>query len=154
MANEKYIKGFTGNLAVWVPGVSPALGAYKPVVCLTESSHELVQETIDKVNMCTLGQTIQTVRSVTESATISGEVVDLTSLGGDTTQVTVEYLKSLSKAQVNDGPNIFRLSRGSGFLYFSANLSNVSDSYSADSDATFSATLAIQGSSSSVDPNA
>lgn len=144
------IKGAGGVLSVY------ATSAYKPVICLTESSHELVQNTIDTVTMCSDGNTEQTPISITETVNISGIVVDTTASGGSSPGETVDELKGRAKAQVTSGlPDTFRIARGtSGFLYFKAFLTNVSDTYPAEGYATFSATLQIQGNSSSVDPNA
>lgn len=148
--NVPKIKGAVGVLSVY------ATSAYKPVICLTESSHELVQNTIDTVTMCSDGNTEQTPISITETVNISGIVVDTTAGGGTSPGETVDELKGRSKAQVTSGtPDTFRLSRGtSGYLYFSAFLTNVSDAYPAEGYATFSATLQIQGNSGSTDPKA
>ena len=143
------IKGAGGVLSVY------ATSAYKPVICLTESSHELVQNTIDTVTMCSDGNTEQTPISITETVNISGIVVDTTASGGTSPGETVDELKNRAKAQVSGGADTFRLSRGTtGYLYFKANLNSVSDTYAAEGYATFSATLQIQGNSSSADPNA
>ncbi|MVZ65040.1 hypothetical protein GQF61_04195 [Sphingobacterium sp. DK4209] len=149
MAGEVYIKGDTGTLAYWDGD------AYKPVVCLTSSSHELTMNTVEKVNMCNAGKTIQSPQSISESVQIEGEVIDTTAVGGVTPGVTVGELKALARAQVTAGVgDDFRLNRGpEGFIYFKALLSNVSDSYQAGEDATFSATLTITNDPTEVDPH-
>lgn len=150
MAGEVYIKGDIGTLAYWDGD------AYKPVVCLTSSSHELVMNTTEKVNMCNAGRTIQSPQSISETVNIEGEVIDTTEVGGVSPGVTVGELKSLARAQVTSGTgDLFRLNRGpEGYIYFTALLSNVSDAYNAGEDATFSATLTITDDPTDVDPNA
>lgn len=148
MAGEVYIKGDVGTLAYWDGD------AYKPVVCLTSSSHELTMNTVDKVNMCNAGRTIQSAQSISESVQIEGEVIDTTAVGGVSPGVTVGELKALARAQVTGGSDSFRLNRGpEGYIYFEALLSNVSDNYQAGEDATFSATLTITNDPSDTDPN-
>lgn len=152
MANEKYIDGLR-TLAVWTAG-SP--GAYKPIACLTDSAHSLTMTMIERVNVCTGGKTEQAPKSITESFTINGVIIDTTVAGGTTAQASASELKELARAQVANGTvNTFKASDGtSGYIYFDAVLSEVSDNFTAGEDATFSASLAINGTPSAVDPNA
>src|SRR5690606_33350552 len=147
MAGEVYVRGDVGTLAYYDGE------AYKPVVCLTSSSHEMTMNTIEKVNMCNAGKTIQSAQSISESVQIEGEVIDTTDVGGVSPGVTVGELKALARAQVTGGSDKFRLNRGpEGYMYFEALLTGVSDSYTAGEDATFSATLTITNDPSDVDP--
>jgi len=150
MANEKHIKGSSASLA-FHDGT-----AYKPVICLTSTSHEMVMNLVERVSYCTEGKTVSSPQSISETVQIEGNIIDTTDLGGNPPQITGDELKELARNQVTSGNgDTFRLGRGaSGYLYFTALISNISDSYPADGDATFSATLTIQGSSSSVDPKA
>lgn len=147
--NYTYIKGSSGTMSVWIESES----AYKPVVCLTDSSHDLTINTLDVVNMCTNGQTISMPDNISETVSINGQIVDTTAVGGVSPGVTADELKQMARDQVQSGVgNVFRLSRGTtGYIYFTGVLSNVSDNY-AEGIATFSASLTIQGAPSSVDP--
>ncbi|MGJ1499622.1 hypothetical protein ACR79R_20080 [Sphingobacterium spiritivorum] len=149
MANEKYISGWEGTLAHW-DGT-----AYKPVGCLTSSAYQSTMNMIDKVNMCTQGQTVQSPGTITRSVQIEGEVIDTTSVGGTTAMITIEELYALQEAsRVSKVPNDWRLSRGPfGYKYFKGFLSDLSDSYPAEGDATFSATMTVQENPTEVDPH-
>lgn len=149
MANETYAQGFKGILSVW----DTTAEAYKPLACLTSTSHSLSGTTVEKVNMCTEGKTITKLQSINETVDFEGEVIDTT---GDTARVSLADLKSLMREQASDGqPDEFRLERDfDGFLYFPGQFLSLSDTYSADSDATFTGQLGIQGEVTEVDPHA
>lgn len=150
MAGEIPIAGHTGTLSIYDGS------AYKPVICLTSSSHEMTMNLVERVTMCSGGQTEQSPQSISETVNIDGIIVDTTAVGGTSPGLTADELKEKARAQVSSKvPDAFRLSRGSsGYIYFNAFLSNISDSYPADGDATFSATMTIKGSSGSTDPKA
>jgi hypothetical protein len=150
MAGETPIAGHTGTLSIYDGA------AYKPVVCLTSSSHEMTVNLIERVTMCSGGKTEQSPQSISETVSIDGIIVDTTAVGGTSPGLTADELKAKARTQVTSKiADSFRLSRGSsGYVYFDAFISNISDSYPADGDATFSASLAIKGTSSSTDPKA
>jgi len=152
MANETYANGFNGVLSVW----DGEAEAYKPLACLTSTSHSMTGNTKEKVNMCTQGKTITKLQSISETVDFEGEVIDTTSLGGGDVRASLADLKALMRAQATSGqPDIFRLSRDfDGFLYFPGQILSLSDNYSAEEDATFSGQLGIQGEVTETDPNA
>lgn len=152
MANETYAKGWNGVLSVWDGGNE----AYKPLACLTSTSHSMTGNTQEKVNMCTQGKTVTKLQSITETVDFEGEVIDTTSLGGGDVRASLADLKALMRAQATSGqPDIFRLSRDfDGYLYFPGQILSISDNYSAEEDATFSGQLGIQGDVTETDPNA
>lgn len=149
MANETYAKGFKGILSVW----DATAEAYKPLACLTSTSHALSGTTVEKVNMCTDGKTITKLQSINETVDFEGEVIDTT---GDEARVSLADLKALMREQAADGEaDDFRLERDfDGFIYFPGQLLSLSDTYSADADATFTGQLGIQGDVTEVDPHA
>ena len=148
MAGEKYIPGKEGTLAVAVGN------AWKPVGCLTSSSYSATMNMLEKVNMCTDGQTVQSPGSITRSVQIEGEVVDTTSIGGSGIDQSFDELYELQENQiVTKTPNKWRLSRGPlGYKFFEGFISDLSDNYQAGEDATFSATLTVQAKPTEVDP--
>lgn len=152
MAEEKYANGWKGVLSVWDATVS----SYKPLACLTSTSHSMTGNTKEKVNMCTQGKTITKLQSISETVDFEGEVIDTTSVGGVGVQASLAQLKELMRAQAASGDSdVFRLSRDfDGYIYFSAQILSLSDTYSASEDATFSGQLSIQDDVTETDPKA
>lgn len=150
MAGEVNIKGSEGTLSYW-DGT-----AYKPVVCLTSSSVQKTMNMLDKVNMCTDGETVQSPNGITRSVGIEGEAIDTTDLGGQSAKASLQELDDLQETQNDTGvPTDFRLSRGPlGYRYFPGFITDLSDSFDAGQDATFSATLSVKGKFLEVDPHA
>lgn len=149
MAGEKYVSGWVGSLSYWDGA------AYKPVGCLTSSSFQSTMNMIEKINMCTQGETEQSPGSIVRSVSIEGEVIDTTAVGGVPASVSIEELYVLQEeSRVSKTPIPWRLNRGpSGYKYFKGYLSELSDNYAADADATFSGNLTVQGNPTDVDPN-
>lgn len=149
MAGEKYVSGWVGSLAVWDGD------AWKPVVCLSSSSYTSTMNMIEKINMCTGGDTEQSPGSIVRTVQVEGEVVDTTAVGGVSPGVTIEELYELQETQrTTKAPNDFRLNRGPfGYKYWSGYFSDLSDNYAADADATFSASLTVNGNPTDTDPH-
>jgi len=148
MSNEKNIAGHEGTLARRVAD------AWKPVGCLTSSAYQSTMNMLDKVNMCTNGQSVQKPSNLTRSVQIEGEVIDTTVIGGESIDQSFE---ELYEAQENEAitktPDDWRLSRGPlGYKYFKGFISDLSDNYQAGEDATFSATLTVQDKPLDTDP--
>src|SRR5690606_36575371 len=116
MANENYGQGWKGVLSVWDNTAS----AYKPLACLTSTSHSMSGNTQEKVNMCTQGKTITKLQSITETVDFEGQVIDTTALGGGDVRASLADIKAIMRTQATTGqPNDFRLERDfDGFLYF------------------------------------
>ncbi|MGM1431153.1 hypothetical protein ACS126_18000 [Sphingobacterium lactis] len=149
---KTYAKGWKGILSIWDDTAS----AYKPLVCLTSTSHAMNGNTQEKVNMCTQGKTITKLQSISETVDFEGEVVDTTAVGGGSVEASLADIKAIMRAQALSGEaDDFRLERDfDGFLYFPAQFLSISDSYSASEEATFSGQLGIQGDVVEVDPHA
>lgn len=133
---------------------------YQPVVCLTETSYSSVVEMIDRVTVCSEGQTESSANDVNRSVSFSGIVVDVTSLG-DVAPTVSEAIDALYAAQeaslANKKPDAWLLKTKTGEstfdnVYFYAYLSDASDSFPAEGDATFSGTLTINGKPTATAP--
>lgn len=148
MAGEKNIAGDLGNLSVFDGA------AYKPVVCLTSSSLSSTLEMLEKVNMCNPGKRVNSPGTLTQSVQIEGEVIDTTDVGGDPAKVSYdELLEKQMLYPTTKTPDKWRLSRGPlGYKYFEGYISGLDDSWQAGSDATFSATLTVEGTVSDTEP--
>lgn len=149
MANEKYVAGHSRTLARWDGE------AYKPQVCLSSIAFQSTMNMLEKVNMCTAGQTIQSPSSMTRSVQLEGEVIDTTAVGGQTVEDSLEELYEVQDVEfTTKTPDLWRLSDGPfGYKYFYGFISDLSDNYQASEDATFSATLTVNDKPTTVDPN-
>lgn len=147
----KYVSGVSGAHLAYYDGT-----AWKPVMCLTDTSYQQTLATIEKVNACTNGETHQSPGSITRSVSINGEVIDTTEVGGTPVGVTIDELYSLQDdSQENKTQQDWRLDRGPfGYKYFKGVITDASDNYTAGEDATFSATLSINGKPTDEDPYA
>ena len=131
------VKGHSGILSVYVTA------AYKPIVCLTSTSMSSVLRLIEKVNYCTQGETIRTIDGIDRTVSFDAEVmtVDGTS--------NASYAELLALQGVEQ---TFKLEGRGVAQYFTAVISDLSDTFPGDGDATFSGTLTINGDISETDP--
>ncbi len=136
------VKGHSGILSVY------DTAAYKPVVCLTSTSMSSVLRLIEKVNYCTQGKTIRTIDGIDRTVSFDAEVMTVDAVGG-TANASYAELLGLQGAE-----QTFKLEGRSTEKYFSAVISDLSDTFPAEGDATFSGTLTINGDISSSDPKA
>ena len=132
------VKGHSGILSVYVTA------AYKPIVCLTSTSMSSVLRLIEKVNYCTQGETIRTIDGIDRTVSFDAEVmtVDGTS--------NASYAELLALQGVEQ---TFKLEGRGDAQYFDAVISDLSDTFPGEGDATFSGTLTINGDISATDPN-
>lgn len=146
---EKYVSGHERTLARY-DGT-----AYLPVGCLTSASFQAVMNMIEKVNMCTNGQTQQSPNSITRTVQIEGEIVDTTVVGGSTISESIDELYDVQETQLTSKEaDTWRLSNGPfGYKYFDGFLTDLSDNYQAGEDATFSASLSVENTPTDTDPN-
>ena len=139
---DSNVKGHTGLLSVYDSA------AYKPIVCLTSTSMSSVLRLIEKVNYCTQGETIRTIDGIDRTVSFDAEVMTVDAVGG-TANASYAELLGLQGAE-----QTFKLEGRSTEKYFSAVISDLSDTFPAEGDATFSGTLTINGDISSSDPKA
>lgn len=138
-----HVKGVTGLLSVWDGS------AYKPIVCITSTGMTHTANTTDKVNYCTQGKPETTVNYIQRSMTFDAEVMTL-----DVAEAADSY-KEMRALMDTMLPQDFKVEgRSPEPEYFNASISELSDTYPAEGDATFSGTLLINGDIVDVDPHA
>ena len=132
------VKGHTGLLSVY------DTAAYKPIVCLTSTSMSSVLRLIDKVNYCTQGETIRTIDGIDRTVSFDAEVMTV-----DVADDNASYAELLT---LQGEEQTFKLEGRGTEQYFSAVISDLSDTFPGEGDATFSGTLTINGDISETDP--
>ena len=132
------VKGHTGLLSVY------DTTAYKPVVCLTSTSMSSVLRLIEKVNYCTQGETVRTIDGIDRTVSFDAEVMTV-----DVGATNASYAELLD---LQGAEQTFKLEGRGVAQYFSAVISDLSDTFPAEGDATFSGTLTINGDISETDP--
>ena len=136
---DSNVKGHTGLLSVY------DTTAYKPIVCLTSTSMSSVLRLIEKVNYCTQGETIRTIDGIDRTFTFDAEVMTV-----DVAATNASYAELLALQGVEQ---TFKLAgRGATAQYFKAVISDLSDTFPSEGDATFSGTLTINGDIEDTDP--
>ena len=137
MANVN-VKGHTGLLSVY------DTTAYKPIVCLTSTSMSSVLRLIEKVNYCTQGKTVRTIDGIDRTFTFDAEVMTV-----DVAATNASYAELLA---MQGAEQTFKLEGRGTLKYFKAVISDLSDTFPGEGDATFSGTLTINGDISATDP--
>ena len=132
------VKGHTGLLSVY------DTTAYKPIVCLTSTSMSSVLRLIEKVNYCTQGETIRTIDGIDRTVSFDAEVMTV-----DTPATKASYAELLT---LQGEEQKFKLEGRGTEQFFKAVISDLSDTFPAEGDATFSGTLTINGDISDTDP--
>ena len=145
---EKYVQGDAGKLYRWDSG------AYRPIVCLTDTSRSATAEVLERINMCTEGKTERQTRSVNETIAVNGVIIDTTEVGV-TPRETANDIFNLMYSQIEDGDSTWKLDQGpAGSIYFQGQVSDVSNNFAANEDATFSFNINVNSAPTTVDPNA
>lgn len=132
------VKGPTGMLSVY------DTAAYKPIVCLTSTSMSSVLRLIEKVNYCTQGKTVRTIDGIDRTFTFDAEVMTV-----DVAATNASYAELLA---MQGAEQTFKLEGRGTLKYFKAVISDLSDTFPGEGDATFSGTLTINGDISATDP--
>lgn len=118
--------------------------AFKPIACLTETSFSSVLEMIERVTICSAGKKESTPSKINRSISFSGIIMDTVEFGGESAGSTIKELIKIQEDSVeNKTVYTWQLAQGANLKNFEAILSDVSDSYPAEGDATFSGTLTI-----------
>ena len=132
------VKGHTGLLSVY------DTTAYKPIVCFTSTSMSSVLRLIEKVNYCTQGETIRTIDGIDRTVSFDAEVMTV-----DVAATNASYAELL---ELQGAEQTFKLDGRGVAQYFKAVISDLSDTFPGEGDATFSGTLTINGDISATDP--
>ena len=132
------VKGYTGLLSVYDSA------AYKPIVCLTSTSMSSVLRLIEKVNYCTQGETIRTIDGIDRTVSFDAEVMTV-----DVGATNASYAELLD---LQGAEQSFKLEGRGTEQFFKAVISDLSDTFPGEGDATFSGTLTINGDISDTDP--
>ena len=132
------VKGHTGLLSVY------DTAAYKPIVCLTSTSMSSVLRLIEKVNYCTQGETVRAIDGIDRTVSFDAEVMTV-----DAAEDNASYAELLA---LQGEEQTFKLEGRGTEQYFKAVISDLSDTFPGEGDATFSGTLTINGDILETDP--
>ena len=138
------IKGQEALLSLYVGS------AYKPIVCLNETSTSRVSEIIQKTNYCTKGVPTSRVDSVSTTVNISGEIMKL-----GVEDVDKATYKDLITAIESMEEQTFRYETIDSATpeYFKAVIASLDGTFG-EGDATFSGSLTVNGGMLDEDPMA
>ena len=147
MAGETIIHGKLGILSIWDVSV------YKPIACLTSNSLSTALSVIESNTKCDPGNTVRNANEFSYDLSADGEYIDSTSVGGETTLASHDWLlvKQMAKTNVS-----WKLDSGLAdtIYYGTAIISDLNLDQPSDANSTFSATLSGSGAIVLVDPNA
>ena len=127
---------------------------YRPVACLTSNSLNTAVSIIESQTKCNPGEVIKQAGTLSYTVDAEGEYIDTTSVGGETTKASHDYLLTLQQALASV---TWKLDTGvTGAIYYgSAILSDLTlDQGAGDEISTFSVTLEGSGEIVTVDPEA
>lgn len=142
------VKGELGILYVYDETI------YRPVACLTSNSLNTAVSIIESQTKCNPGQVVKQAGTLSYTIDAEGEYIDTTSIGGDDTKASHDYLLTKQMALT---PVTWKLDTGvTGAVYYgSAIISDLNlDQGAGDEISTFSMTLDGSGEIVTVDPNA
>jgi len=125
---------------------------YRPIACLTSNSLNTAVSIIESQTKCNPGQVIKQAGTLSYTIDAEGEYIDTTSVGGDDTKASHDYL--LNKQQDLSSVT-WKLDTGvAGAVYYgSAILSDLTlDQGAGDESSTFSLTLEGSGAIATTDP--
>jgi hypothetical protein len=144
-----FIKGDIGLMYVYDGS------AYRPIACITDRSLDKELNVIESQTMCNPGETDKTPGTINRTASVSGQCIDTTSVGGDTAKASYDYLDAQFELK---SKLTFKYDTGladNASSYFKGYLSSLSESATAgDNLITFDAEIAIDEWDGYVDPNA
>lgn len=142
------IKGEVGILYVHDGAI------YRPVACLTSNSLSSTLSIIESNTKCNPGVVVKQAGTFSYSLDMDGEYIDTTSVGGETTKASHDYLLSLQRAKTNV---TWKLDTGLAdtTYYGTAIISDLNlEQGSGDEISTFTATFDGSGDIATVDPEA
>jgi|SRR6478609_2460912 len=127
---------------------------YRPVACLTSNSLNTAVSIIESQTKCNPGQVIKQAGTLSYTLDAEGEYIDTTSVGGEVTKASHDYLITLQQALAEV---TWKLDTGvTGAIYYgTAIISDLTlDQGAGDEISTFSMTLEGSGEIVTVDPEA
>lgn len=133
MASRTRVKGYTGLLSI------KDGAAYKPLVCLTNTSIDRSANTVDVVNYCTEGEVVSRIDGINRTVSFDAEMIDETDLGADAGYNDMVAIMHLKKE------HIFKIEGRQTPKFFKATVTSLSDTFPGDGIATFSGTLNVNG---------
>jgi len=95
MAGETKIKGDQNILYIY----DVAATAYRPIACLTSNSLSSTVEVLETQTKCDPGNTSKDAGNFSYSISLEGEYIDSTSVGGETTKASHDYLFTRQQAK-------------------------------------------------------
>lgn len=127
---------------------------YRPLACLTSNSFSPNVSVIESMTKCTPGVVTKTAGVFTYTLEADGEYIDTTSVGGDTTKASHDYLFTKMTAKL---PITWKLDTGvTGAVYYGSGI--ITDlpleQGAGDELSTFSITIEGSGAVVTVDPEA
>ena len=125
---------------------------YRPVACLTSNSLNTAVSIIESQTKCNPGEVIKQAGTLSYTLDAEGEYIDTTSVGGDDTKASHDYLLTKQFETVT-----WKLDTGvtSAIYYGTAIISDLTlDQGAGDEISTFSATFDGSGSILTSDPEA
>lgn len=125
---------------------------YRPAACLTSNSVNETTNVRESITKCNPGETIKSKGTRNYNISLEGEYIDTTSVGGQTTLASHDYIKTLAEGEDNI---IWRMATGladTPFYYGEGIITDLSLTAPANENATFSATLDGSGAIVTVDP--
>lgn len=149
MAGETFIKGTALIMSVNT-GVT---GTYRPIACLTQSSLSASTSATEVETMCDPGNVVKEYGSTSYTASVEGVYIDTTSATGDVAKASHDYLLDLV---ANQTQRVFRMATGltdTPFYYFTGLITDLELTGSAGDNATFSATIEVNGGYVTTDPS-
>ena len=119
--------------------------AYRPIACITSNDLSSTAEIIETKNKCQPGVTSTEYGSINKTVSIDGEFIDTTTVGGDATKASWDYLESKQDAKEKVDIKIDFGFEDSSSKYAKAVVADLTLTGPAGEVSTFSATLNIDG---------
>lgn len=113
---------------------------YEPIACITSMTESNSSEFEEKINTCTSGATVKTVKDITRTVSIDGEVTSTSSYTA--LRGLMDAKAEVTWMKYNDNTA----------EYFVGIITALDKTSPADGDATFTMTIEVNGSFSSTNP--
>lgn len=141
MAGETKINGDVLILKVW----DSVAEAYRPIACITSNDLSSTAEIIESKTKCAPGVVSKDYGSINKSISVDGEYIDTTSVGGETTKASHDWLSEKQDAKVKLDISIATGLADTTTKFAKALIRDINLTGPAGVTATFTATLDIDG---------